>query len=67
MHTNRLKEFRKLRKLSQNAVSAALDMHIRLYQFYEAGKKVPSVYTAIRIAKALDATVEELFPLEGEE
>lgn len=67
MHRNRLKQIRKSRKLSQKAVSAALNMHIRLYQFYEAGGKAPTVYTAIRIAHVLGTTVEELFPLEGED
>ena len=31
------------------------------YQRYEYGKRTPSVTTAIRIARALDSTVEELF------
>ena len=33
----------------------------RLYQDYEYDKREPGVRTAIRIAKALDRTVEELF------
>lgn len=64
---NRLKEFRKARKLSQQKLSNLLGMNIRLYQYYEADSREPAVRTAIRIAKALDATVEELFPLEEEE
>ena len=64
---NRLKEFRKAHKLSQQKLSNLLGMNIRLYQYYESDTREPAVRTAIRIAKALDTTVEELFPLEGEE
>ena len=31
------------------------------YQLYEYGKREPGVRTAIRIARSLDSTVEELF------
>ena len=33
----------------------------RLYQDYEYGKRIPSATVAIRIAKALNSTVEILF------
>ena len=33
----------------------------RMYQEYEYGKRKPGVETAIRIAKILNSTVEELF------
>ena len=33
----------------------------RLYQDYEYNKREPGVRTAIRIARALDSTVEDLF------
>lgn len=61
---NRLKEFRENKKLSQQKIANQLNMHIRLYQYYEADEKEPSVRTAIRIAHALGTTVEELFPIE---
>lgn len=61
---NNLKEFRKNKKLSQQNLSDILGMNIRLYQYYEADEREPVVRTAIRIAKALDTTVEELW---GEE
>lgn len=42
----------------------------RLYQDYEYDKRTPGVRTAIRIARALNRTVEELFgaatPAKGE-
>jgi transcriptional regulator with XRE-family HTH domain len=33
----------------------------RMYQYYEANEMEPGVRTAIRIASALDSTVEDLF------
>ena len=32
------------------------------YYMYESGRREPPISTAIRIAKALDTPVEELFP-----
>ena len=39
----------------------------QVYQRYESGKRQPSVWTAIQIAKALGCTVEELFVKKGGE
>lgn len=61
---NRLKEFRCAQKLSQKKVSELANINIRLYQYYEADTREPLVHTAIRLARALGTTVEELFPLE---
>lgn len=63
---NKLKEFRKANKLSQQKVADLVNINIRLYQYYEADGKEPAVRTAIRLARALGTTVEELFPLEEE-
>ncbi len=63
---NNLKAIRNERKLSQQAVSDKANIYIRLYQYYEAGEREPGVYTALKIAEALNTTVEELFPIEGE-
>lgn len=63
---NNLKEFRKNKKLSQQNLSDILGMNIRLYQYYEADEREPAVRTALRIARALDTTVEELFPIDEE-
>lgn len=64
---NFLKKFRTLKKLTQKQVALLCDISERQYIRYENNDQEPSVRIAIRIAKALDATVEELFPLEGEE
>lgn len=58
---NNLKKRRKELKLTQKQVADTLDMNIRLYQYYEADRREPSVRTAMRIAEALKTTVEKLF------
>lgn len=59
--SNKLKEVRQSRGMSQQAVANASGIGIRIYQYYEAGDKEPGVHTALKIAKALNSTVEELF------
>lgn len=63
MAQNNLKTIRTKRGLSQQALSNMVNIHIRIYQYYEAGAREPGVYIAIKIANALNCTVEELFPL----
>lgn len=59
-----IKEHRLSKGLSQQTTANLIGVGIRLYQYYEAGEREPSVRTAIRIAHALGTTVEELFPIE---
>lgn len=61
---NRLAERRKELKLMQEQVAQELNMSLVYYQGLEYGLNEPSVYVALRIARALDTTVEELFPIE---
>lgn len=61
----RLKEFRVQKGYSQNKVAKEANISLRMYQYYEANLKVPTVYAAIRIARALSTTVEELFPFDS--
>lgn len=46
---------------TQAQVAEEVNVGVRLYQDYEYGKREPGVRTALRIAKALKSTVEELF------
>lgn len=64
MHSNNIKQFRLEKKLSQQATANACGIGIRIFQYYESGEKIPTAYVALRIARALDTTVEELFPEE---
>ena len=61
---NRLAERRKELKLMQEQVAIELNMSLVYYQGLEYGLHEPSIYLAYRIARALDTTVEELFPIE---
>ena len=58
---NNLKKRREELSLTQKQVADAAKVGIRLYQYYEADRKEPSVRTAKRIAEALKTTVEKLF------
>lgn len=46
---------------TQAQVAKDADIGERLYQDYEYDKREPGVRTAIRIARVLNSTVEELF------
>lgn len=61
---NNLKTFRALKKLTQKQVASLCEISERQYIRYENNDQEPSVGIAIRLAKALGTTVEELFPLE---
>lgn len=56
-----LKKRREELSLTQKQVADILNVNIRLYQYYEAGQRQPSVQTAIKIAEVLKTTVEQLF------
>ncbi len=60
---NNLKQARKKAKLTQAEVAKKANITTRVYQYYEAEKRTPHLYTAQLIAQALHTTVEELFPL----
>lgn len=59
---SKLKEFRIANNLSQSKVAQECNISLRMYQYYEADMKIPTVYIAIRLAQVLQTTVEELFP-----
>ena len=63
---NNLSSRRKELKLTQVQIANAIGVSESHYQSYEYGAHIPSVYVALRIARALDTTVEELFPIEEE-
>lgn len=46
---------------TQAQVAKEAGVRERTYQYYEADEKEPGVRAAIRIARALNSTVEELF------
>jgi len=62
---NRIQKFLNREGITQAELAKELNMDSSQMNDYVNGKNKPSVYTAIRIAKKLSTTVEELFPDEG--
>lgn len=56
-----LRELRISKGLTQKQVAEKCGIAEVLYQRYEYGKVMPSVMVGIRIAQALDSTVEEIW------
>ena len=63
---NNLKQARAKVGLTQVQVAAAAGISTRYYQNLEAGESAPTVAIALKIAKALGTTVEQIFG-EGSE
>ena len=61
---NFIREKRKALNLSQREFSKRINISYQVFQKYENGTVIPSVLTALKIAKSLNTTVEELFPEE---
>jgi transcriptional regulator with XRE-family HTH domain len=60
---NKLQEKRKAKGLSQSQLAEASGVNIRTLQHYESGHRdisIASARTVLKLAKALDTTVEEL-------
>lgn len=58
---NRLREFRKNQGMTQMQIADVLRWQQTLVSQYERGVHTPSLHNAIRLARALGTTVEELF------
>ena len=63
----RIKEFRARYDLTQQQLADNVGATRMTIVYLEKGKYNPSLKLAVRIAKALDSTVEELFIFEEEE
>lgn len=61
---NNISQFRKANNLTQRQLAEKLNILYQVFQRYENGTRTPNVDTAIRLAKALNTTVEELFVLD---
>ena len=66
MNTSVLKYRRKKFGFTQAELANKVKISILSYQRYESGERLPNVCTAQLIAKTLNTTVEELFPLSQE-
>ncbi len=61
---NALRTAREAAGLTQAEAAKRAGVCEAQYQNYEYGKNEPKARTAVRIARALDSTVEDLFPAE---
>lgn len=58
---------RRAQRITQADLAAAVGVSRQTVVSVEKGDYAPSVYLALKIARALESTVEELFPLPEEE
>lgn len=61
LFTTRIKEFRAQKNLTQEQLANLVGVRRETIVFLEMGKYNPSLKLALDVAKALDATIEELF------
>jgi putative molybdopterin biosynthesis protein len=64
---NRVREVRETRGLSQTAFAASVALSRQSVSAIEGGRALPSVDVALRIARALDCSVESLFRSEAQD
>lgn len=63
---NTLRENRERLRLTQKQVADTIGIAESAYQRYEYGVQVPNVFMAVKIAKVLKISVEELFLIDQE-
>ena len=63
---NKIRELRKKLHLKQYALASKVGIFQSEISDIETGKRKPNVYLAIKIAKALGKSVEEVFPYHEE-
>lgn len=58
---NRIKEFRKKKKISQSDISELLGIKQNTFSQWETDVRVPNVKQALKLAEILETTVESLY------
>jgi len=64
---NRLRDLRAARDLTQAALAEAVGVSRKTINTVENGVFVPSTTLALKLARALECRVEDIFSLEGTE
>ncbi|MFD2655822.1 helix-turn-helix transcriptional regulator [Gracilibacillus thailandensis] len=64
---NRIKELRKMQRISQEKMAIKLDVSRQTIISIEKGKYNPSLPLAMQIARLFNRTVEEVFILDDED
>lgn len=62
--STKLKELRQARSLTQKQMAELIDVSIRTYRNYEAGKTIPRIATIRKIVIALETTADELLEIK---
>ncbi len=63
---NNLKEIRLKNEVNQSEMARACDVSRQTIHSIEVSKYTPSVELALKIAKVLDLSVEDIFQIKGE-
>lgn len=63
---NRIKEYRKIKKITQEELAAAAEVTRQTIISLENGKYNASLQLAHKLAKIFDVTIEDLFIFDGE-
>lgn len=58
---NKIKEFRKKKKLSQNDIAEIMEVKQNTISQWENGKRIPSLMQGLKLAEVLETTVEKLY------
>ena len=61
---NKLKKIRNEKHISQEELAAAIRCNSRTISRYETGERYPSLELALRLARYLDLSTDELFTLD---
>lgn len=61
---NRVEELRNRAGLSRQELADAVDVHYQTIGYIERGEYSPSLVLALRLAKAMSASVEQLFKIK---
>lgn len=61
---NRVEELRNARGLTRQELADAVGVHYQTIGYLERGEYSPSLLLALKIAKALDAEIPELFSIK---
>ena len=64
--SNKLKEFRLEQEINQTEMAKACDVSRQTIHSIEVSKYTPSVELALKLARELDVSVEDIFELEEE-
>ena len=63
---NRVEEFRTESNITRQELAEQVGVHYQTIGYIERGEYSPSLVLALKIAEALDSSIEDLFWIEGD-